>query len=281
MTKIESIELARAYVALSNAHRTDLILALFAGDAVYRSSAVGEHQGATAIIAMMHAFFTRYPDVCWKCANYRCADRRVSFAFELRATDAGDGSKLQRDGIEHIEFDAHGLIKALEVNAAQGMESKPDRIATEKLPIPSLTLATAQQIIAGSLAGERSSSERHIAVAVCDTGAHPLALAREDLAPPLLAHIAQAKAFTCIAYGKPTDLVRDWAEATPAWFEGVTNVAQATMGMPLIGSRGGVTIVDENGTVLGAVGIAGEAGEFDEALARRGIESAGLCAVCS
>jgi uncharacterized protein GlcG (DUF336 family) len=147
--------------------------------------------------------------------------------------------------------------------------------------MPSLTLATAQQIIAGALGGERSSGARHIAVAVCDAGAHPLALAREEQAPPLLAHIAQAKAFTCIAYGKPTDLVREWAEATPAWFEGVTNVAQATMGLPLIGSRGGVIIVDENGTVLGAVGIAGEAGEFDESLARRGIESAGLIAVSS
>jgi len=118
MTETESIELARAYVALSNAHRTDLILPLFAGDAVYRSSAVGEHRGTTAIIAMMQAFFTRYPDVYWRCANYRCAERRVSFAFELRATDADDGSKLQRGGIEHIEFDAHGLIKTLEVDAA-------------------------------------------------------------------------------------------------------------------------------------------------------------------
>lgn len=142
--------------------------------------------------------------------------------------------------------------------------------------MPSLTLALAQQIIAGALAGARSSAERHIAVAVCDAGAHPLALAREDQAPPLLAHIAQAKAFTCVAYGKPTDLVREWAEADPAWFEGVTNVAQATMGMPLIGSRGGVSVVDASGKVLGAVGIAGEAGEFDEALARLGIERAGL-----
>ncbi len=142
--------------------------------------------------------------------------------------------------------------------------------------MPSLTLDIAQRIIAGALAGERSSSERRIAVAVCDAGAHPLALAREDGAAPLLAHIAQAKAFTCVAYGKPTDLVRDWAEATPAWFEAVTNVAQSRMGMPLIGSRGGVTVNDADGELLGAVGIAGE---FDDALARPGIESAGLVAV--
>lgn len=142
--------------------------------------------------------------------------------------------------------------------------------------MPSLTLEIAFQIIASALAGERSAPNRNIAVAVCDVGGHPLALARENLAAPLLAHIAQAKAFTCIAYGKPTDLVRDWAEADPAWFEGVTNVAQARMGMPLIASKGGVTVLDLNGTVLGAVGIAGEAGEYDDSLARLAVESVGL-----
>ena len=139
-----------------------------------------------------------------------------------------------------------------------------------------LDLATAQQIVAAALGGERSSSERRIAVAVCDAGGHPLALAREDGAAPLLAHIAQAKAFTCAAYGKPTDLVREWAEAAPVWFEGVSRVAAARMGLPLIGSRGGVAIGAADGRVLGAVGVAGEAGEHDEALACRGIESVGL-----
>ena len=143
-----------------------------------------------------------------------------------------------------------------------------------------LDLASAQKIIAAALAGKRSAPGRRIAVAVCDAGAHPLALAREDGAAPLLAHIAQAKAFTCVAYGKPTDRVREWAEETPIWFQGVSNVAQQKMGMPMIGSKGGVAIADETGAVLGAVGIAGEAGGYDEALAVRGIESAGLRAIC-
>ena len=142
--------------------------------------------------------------------------------------------------------------------------------------MPDLDLATAQRIIAAALAGERSSAERRIAVAVCDAGGHPLALAREAGAAPLLAHIAEAKAFTCIAYGKPTDSVRVWAEETPIWFEGVSRVAAARMGLPLIGSKGGVAIRDADGRVLGAVGVAGEAGEHDEALACRGIEAVGL-----
>ena len=96
------------------------------------------------------------------------------------------------------------------------------------------SLEIAEQIIKATLAGERTSSERHIAVAVCD------------------------------------------AEASPVWFEGVTNVAQQTMGLPLIGSKGGVIIKHNEGHIIGAVG---EAGEQDEKLACLGIECLGLVAV--
>ena len=117
MTETESIATARAYVALSNAHRVDLIRPLFSEQAIYRSSAVGEYRGAGAITQMMSGFFERFADVYWHCSNYRCSGCRVSFDFELRATDAVDGSQLQRHGIEHIEFDDAGLIKTLEVLA--------------------------------------------------------------------------------------------------------------------------------------------------------------------
>jgi hypothetical protein len=40
--------------------------------------------------------------------------------------------------------------------------------------MPDLILDIARQIISGALAGERSFSDRHIAVAVYDAGAHPL-----------------------------------------------------------------------------------------------------------
>lgn len=141
-----------------------------------------------------------------------------------------------------------------------------------------LTLKSAQTIIEAALAGGRTGEDRRIAVAVCDAGGHPLALGREEDAAPLLAHIAQAKAFTCTAYGKSTELVRRWAEETPIWFHGVARVAEERMGLPLIGSKGGVYVKDANGTVLGAVGVAGEAGEQDEKLACMGIEAAGFVA---
>ncbi len=141
-----------------------------------------------------------------------------------------------------------------------------------------LTLSDARAIIRGALAGERTSTERPIAVAVCDAGGHPLALEREEMAAPLLAHIAQAKAFTCVVYGKTTKTVAEWAKEMPFWFQGVSRVAQSEMGAPLIGSHGGVFIRDADGNVLGAVGVAGETGIRDEELACLGAEAAGFVA---
>lgn len=117
MTNTEAIELARAYVALSNAHRVELIRPLFAAGATYRSSAVGEFHGSEAIIEMMQAFFERYPDAFWLCENFRCSGNRVNFEFSLQASDTHSGEHLQRSGIEVIDYSADGLIQKLEVKA--------------------------------------------------------------------------------------------------------------------------------------------------------------------
>lgn len=141
-----------------------------------------------------------------------------------------------------------------------------------------LTLARAQAIVAAALAGTRTGPERFIAVCVVDAGGHPLLMQREERAPPLLSHIAEAKARTCVLYGRPTRLMRDWAEAAPNWFHGVREVALARADLPLIAGLGGVIIRAPGGAVMGACGIAGEAGEQDEALAVAGITAAGLMA---
>jgi len=117
MTETETIELARAYIALSNSHRPELISPLFADDAVYSSSAVGEFHGPVAIGGMMRGFFRRYPDVFWLCENFRCDDNRVSFDFSLQAIDAESGAHLQRNGLERMTYDDQGRIKKLEVKA--------------------------------------------------------------------------------------------------------------------------------------------------------------------
>lgn len=139
-----------------------------------------------------------------------------------------------------------------------------------------LDLATAEAIVSAARKGPRSTPPRPVAVAVCDAGGHVLALAWEEAAPPLLAHIAMAKAFTCIVYGKPTTELAAIADAYPIWFHGIARVATESMGQPLIGSKGGVFIRDPGGHVLGAVGVAGETGDNDDAMALTGIKAVGL-----
>lgn len=139
-----------------------------------------------------------------------------------------------------------------------------------------LTLDLARCIAEAAIAGPRTAPERRIAIAVCDAGGHLLTLLREEDAPPLLAHIATQKAFTCVAYGKPTRTLSGMAEEFGVWFDGISRVAASRMGGPLIATKGGVLVRGSEGRLLGAAGVAGEAGDQDEALAVLGIAAAGL-----
>ncbi len=114
MTDNELTELSKAYVALCNAHRIDLILPMFATGARYSSNAVGEYHGKAAIGDMMHGFFSEYPDVGWQADNFRCEAHQVSFDFEMSAAADSD-NPLRRLGVERIEFTADGSIKKLQV----------------------------------------------------------------------------------------------------------------------------------------------------------------------
>ncbi len=118
MTDIELIELTKAYVALSNSHRIDLIMPMFAAGARYTSTAVGEHRGRAAIGDMMHGFFNKYSDVHWQATDYRCTDHYVSFDFTMAAKETITGESLARSGLEQFEFTADGSIKKITVETA-------------------------------------------------------------------------------------------------------------------------------------------------------------------
>ena len=118
MTDSELIELARAYVALSNAHRIDLIMPMFATGARYVSNRVGEHRGRATIGDMMHGFFMRHPDVFWQVDNFSCSDHRVSFAFVMTASATEEDTAIERGGIEQVEFTADGSIKKITVEVS-------------------------------------------------------------------------------------------------------------------------------------------------------------------
>lgn len=118
MTEVEEIELAKAYVAMSNAHRLALIAPMFVEQAVYSSSNVGEFTGRSAIKKMMADFFSRFPDVYWKVPEYRrVAKGVVEFPFAMTAAESSSGNSIEREGLERIEINGDGLICRLEVKS--------------------------------------------------------------------------------------------------------------------------------------------------------------------
>lgn len=115
-SKIEKVELAKAYVALSNAHQLSLINQMFAKQANYNSTGIGLYEGQEAIANMMSSFFYQYPDVHWKAHNFRSDSHgNVLFDFEMKATHVDTRKTNYRDGIELIQFTQTGLISRLEV----------------------------------------------------------------------------------------------------------------------------------------------------------------------
>jgi hypothetical protein len=114
----EFIELAKAYVALSNAHALDLISKMFADNARYQSTRVGEFAGKAEIREMMEQFFKRYPDVFWSVNQYRyMAKGLIEFDFTLAANDAESGQLIESKGIESVQFNHAGLIDLILVSA--------------------------------------------------------------------------------------------------------------------------------------------------------------------
>lgn len=117
MKPLEQIELAKTYVALSNAHSLDFILPIFSESANYQSSSVGQFTGRKAIGEMMGEFFKRFPNVRWQVASYRHAtENLVEFDFIMTANEAESEDRIERRGLEQIEFNDDGLIVKISVN---------------------------------------------------------------------------------------------------------------------------------------------------------------------
>lgn len=117
LSQLEQIELAKAYVALSNAHALAFILPMLSDSAHYQSSSVGKFDGRDAIGEMMSGFFSRYPDVNWQVDSFRHgAENRVEFNFTMTAHEVATGNRIDREGLEQIDFGEDGYIDRISVN---------------------------------------------------------------------------------------------------------------------------------------------------------------------
>ena len=137
-----------------------------------------------------------------------------------------------------------------------------------------MTLASAQSIIADALEAGQQHGFRPLTVVVLDAGGHVLAAARQDGASNNRFEIAQGKAYGALALGMGSRAIMERAEQQAYFIAAAT----AALGGRLIPVPGGVLVRDEDGTIMGAVGISGDSSDNDETAASTAIEAAGLTA---
>lgn len=135
-----------------------------------------------------------------------------------------------------------------------------------------LTLKSASQIIDDVLTIARQESMLPITVVVLDSGGKLIAMKSEDGSALLRFDIAYGKAWGSLGMGISSRAIRDKLSARPTF----QNSLMAASGGQLVPVPGGVLLKDEQGTVLGAVGISGDTSEKDEYLAITSIQKQGF-----
>ena len=138
-----------------------------------------------------------------------------------------------------------------------------------------ITLAQSRTLIDAALAKGRALDLKPLSVVVLDPRAAMVAMMSEDGVSQMRARIAHGKANAAIALGMGTRALMNRAEQQAYFIQAVNGVA----GGDMVPVPGGVLIQDQEGALLGAVGISGDTSDNDEAAAIAGIEAVGLNAV--
>ncbi len=137
-----------------------------------------------------------------------------------------------------------------------------------------LTLAQAAVIVDKSLEKGREIGLKPLTVVVLDGGGHMKAMKREDGSSLLRPEIAGGKAWGALGMGFGGRQLARRAAANPAFIQALS----VASGGKIVPVPGGVLIRDNQGEIVGAVGISGDTSENDEACAVFGITAAGLAA---
>ena len=124
----------------------------------------------------------------------------------------------------------------------------------------------AQRIIDGCVEHAKAKRQGH-AIAIVDAGAQPIAFLRMDGNAPGIGDFATAKATAVAKWGFSTADMATAAKNTPG-FDRAPHVVIVAGGVPIRSADGA--------TLLGAVGVSGEAPGDDAACAEAGVKAAGL-----
>jgi uncharacterized protein GlcG (DUF336 family) len=135
-----------------------------------------------------------------------------------------------------------------------------------------LTLDVARKILDTALAKGVEKKLKPLVVTVLDARGCVKISAAQDGTSLLRSEIAHGKAYGALAMGMGSRALFQRAQEQAYFVSAVNALAQGRM-VPV---PGGVLILDDNGTLLGAVGVSGDTSDNDEICALAGIEAAGL-----
>ena len=135
-----------------------------------------------------------------------------------------------------------------------------------------LTLDVARKILDVALAKGVEKKLKPLVVTVLDARGCVKISAAQDGTSLLRSEIAHGKAYGALAMGMGSRALYQRAQEQAYFVGAVNTLAQGRM-VPV---PGGVLILDDNGTLLGAVGVSGDTSDNDEICALAGIEAAGL-----
>ena len=135
-----------------------------------------------------------------------------------------------------------------------------------------IKLAQAEHIIDAIIERGTALDTRQLAVIVVEPGCKVKAFKKEDGASMIRFEMAFGKAYAALALGRSSMLVHRRAEERPIFMRYLI----AASDEQLFPEGGGMVIRNDDGEVIGAVGVTGDTEDKDEEVAAHGIHAAGL-----
>ena len=135
-----------------------------------------------------------------------------------------------------------------------------------------ISLERSNHIIEAIFSRGRELSCRPLSVVIVEPGAKVKAFQKEDGSAMMRFEMAFGKAYAALALGRSSSLVRVRTEERPLFMQYLMRAS----GDQIFPEGGGMLIRDNEGEVIGAVGVTGDTQERDEELAAHGIRAAGF-----
>lgn len=135
-----------------------------------------------------------------------------------------------------------------------------------------ISLDQSNRLIGAIFARGRELGCRPLSVVIVEPGAKVKAFQKEDGSAMMRFEMAFGKAYAALALGRSSSLVRVRTEERPVFMQYLIRAS----GEQIFPEGGGMLIRNNDGEVIGAVGVTGDTQERDEELAAYGIRAAGL-----